>query len=162
VGRALADTGGLVGAILAVALAYELAMRVAALIVRRPRVGHPLAVRFAHGLVPIAFAYAAAHYFSLLVLEGQQGIALLSDPLGQGWNLLGTEGFRPNLALLSANAIWLVQVGVIVAGHVAGVVLAHDRAIAFLGAEAGLRSQYSVLAVMVMFTIGGLVILSGA
>jgi hypothetical protein len=160
--RALADTGGLLGTVLVVALAYGLAMKAAAIIVRRPSEGHPLAVRFAHSLVPIAFAYAAAHYFSLLLLEGQQGIPLLSDPLGQGWNLVGTAGFRPTLTLLSANAIWLVQVGVIVAGHVAGVVLAHDRAIASLGSEAGLRSQYSVLAIMVMFTVGGLVILSGA
>ncbi|MGH2739728.1 MAG: hypothetical protein ACRDH6_04495 [Actinomycetota bacterium] len=160
--RALADTGGLVGMVLLVSLAYVLAMTAAAALVRQPRNWHPLAVRFVHSLVPIAFAYAAAHYFSLLVLEGQQGLRLLSDPFGEGWNLLGTAGYQLNLTLLSANAIWLVQVAAIVAGHVAGVVLAHDRSVAIFHADIAVRSQYVLLAIMVMFTIGGLLILSGA
>ena len=36
---------------------------------------HPLAVRFAHSLVPIMLAYVVAHYFSFLVLEGQLGLS---------------------------------------------------------------------------------------
>ena len=43
-----------------------------------------LARRFAHTLIPIAFAYALAHYFSLLVFQGQGAIHLISDPLGHG------------------------------------------------------------------------------
>jgi hypothetical protein len=161
-GRALADSGGLVAMILAMAVAYSAAMAAAAAILRRPRTWHPLAVRFIHSLIPIAFAYAAAHYFSLLVLEGQLGIALLSDPFGAGWDLLGTAEWRANLTLLSANAIWYVQVGAIVAGHIAGVVLAHDRSVALFPPRSATRTQYALLAVMVLFTIGGLVVLSGA
>lgn len=160
--KALADTGGLLGMVLLVSLAYMLAMTAAAALVRQPRNWHPLAVRFVHSLVPIAFAYAAAHYFSLLVLEGQQGIRLISDPFGEGWNLLGTAGYSLNLTLLSANAIWLFQVAVIVAGHVAGVLLAHDRSVAIFSTDVAVRSQYMLLAIMVMFTVGGLLILSGA
>jgi hypothetical protein len=122
---------------------------------------HPLAVRFVHSLVPIAFAYVAAHYFSFLFLEGQSGIALASDPFGFGWNLFGTAGYAVNFALLSALVIWYVQVAAIVAGHVAGVVLAHDRAMAAFRPEKAVRTQYALLAVMVLFTVGGLVILSG-
>jgi hypothetical protein len=122
---------------------------------------HPLAVRFAHTLVPIAFAYAVAHYFSLLFLEGQLLFPLLSDPFGQGWNLIGTADWQPNLALLSPNVVWYVQVGAIVAGHVAGVVLAHDRAIADFPPKVAMRTQYALLAIMVMLTIGGLILLSG-
>jgi len=48
------------------------------------------ALAFAHSLVPIAFAYSVAHYFSLLVLEGQGIISLISDPFGFGWDLFGT------------------------------------------------------------------------
>jgi hypothetical protein len=118
-------------------------------------------VRFAHTLVPIAFAYAVAHYFSLLVLEGQLLFPLLSDPFGQGWNLLGTADWQPNLAALSPNVVWYVQVGAIVAGHIAGVVLAHDRAIADFPEGVAMRTQYALLAIMVMLTIGGLVLLSG-
>ncbi|MBI4261084.1 MAG: hypothetical protein HY658_11015 [Actinobacteria bacterium] len=119
-------------------------------------------MRFVHGIVPIAFAYVVAHYFSLLAIEGQLGIRALSDPFAEGWNLLGTAGFSPNQGILTANAIWYVQVGAIVLGHIGGVTLAHDRAIAAFPSDRALRTQYALLVVMVMFTVAGLLILSGA
>lgn len=157
--RAAAGTAGLLGTIAAVALAYALSMGAAAAVAGTR--WHPLAVRFVHSLVPISFAYVVAHYFSLLALEGQLVIPLLSDPLARGWNLLGTGGYRVNLAAVSATTVWYVQVAAIVAGHIGGVVLAHDRAIALFPPGRALRTQYALLAVMVMFTVGGLVILSG-
>jgi hypothetical protein len=48
-----------------------------------------------------------------------------------------------------------------VIGHVAGVILAHDRAIAIFDREDAIRTQYALLAVMVAFTATGLLILSG-
>jgi hypothetical protein len=122
---------------------------------------HPVAARFAHSLVPIVFAYLVAHYFSFMLIEGQVGLSRISDPLGRGWNLFGTAGWTVNLALLSATLIWYVQVAAIVLGHVGGVVLAHDRAIAWFEARHALRTQYALLAVMVLFTSAGLLILSG-
>jgi hypothetical protein len=157
---ALAGTAGLLGVIGLVASAYALAMTAASAVARIP--WHPLSVRFVHSLVPIAFAYAVAHYFSFLVLEGQGGIPLLSDPFGAGWDLFGTADYAINFALLSAVAIWYVQVAAIVIGHIAGVVLAHDRSIAAFRDGRALRTQYALLAIMVMFTVGGLLILSGA
>lgn len=155
----VASTIGLLGTILAVTGAYALAMATAA----RVSGGrwHVLAVRFAHSLVPIVFAYAVAHYFSFLLIEGQIGLARLSDPFGFGWDLFGTAGWAVNLTLLSATAIWYVQVAAIVAGHVGGVVLAHDRAVAMFDAALAGRTQYALLAVMVLFTASGLLILSG-
>jgi hypothetical protein len=155
----LAGTFGLVGVIAIVGIAYALAMLAASGIAGIP--WHPLAVRFVHSLIPIAFAYVAAHYFSFLALEGQAGVALLSDPLGAGWDIFGTAGWTVNLALISAVAVWYVQVGAIVAGHVAGVILAHDRSLAAFRGGHALRTQYALLAIMVMFTVGGLLILSG-
>jgi hypothetical protein len=122
---------------------------------------HELAVRFAPSLVPIVLAYVIAHYFSFLVLEGQLGLVRLSDPFGLGWDLLGTEDWVINLALVSPTTIWYVQVAAIVVGHVGGVVLAHDRAIAMFDRDAAVRTQYALLAVMVLFTASGLLILSG-
>jgi len=158
-GRTAAFTAGLLGTILAVAGVYALAM-VAAARVSGGR-WHVLAVRFAHSLVPIVFAYAVAHYFSFLLIEGQIGLARLSDPFGFGWDLFGTSGWVVNLTLLSATLVWYVQVLAIVAGHIGGVVLAHDRAIAMFDAAFALRTQYALLAVMVLFTASGLLILSG-
>src|SRR3546814_17506665 len=48
--------------------------------------------RYAPSLIPIVLGYCIAHYFSLLVFEGQSFLALLSDPFGSGWDLFGTAG----------------------------------------------------------------------
>jgi hypothetical protein len=157
--RTAVFTAGLLAVILLVTLAYLVAMRVAARVVGGH--WHPLAVRFAPSLVPIVLAYAVAHYFSFLVLEGQLGLVRLSDPFGVGWDLFGTADWVVNLALLSPTTIWYVQVAAIVIGHVGGVVLAHDRAIAMFDRETAVRTQYALLAVMILFTATGLLILSG-
>jgi hypothetical protein len=158
-GRIAIQTAGLLGVICVVTLAYLLAMRAAARIVGDE--WRPLAVRFSPSLVPIVLAYVVAHYFSFLVLEGQLGLLRLSDPFGVGWNLFGTNDWIINLALLSPTTIWYVQVAAIVIGHVGGVVFAHDRAIAMFDRGAAVRTQYALLAVMVLFTASGLLILSG-
>jgi hypothetical protein len=120
---------------------------------------------FAHTLIPIAFAYLVAHYFSLFVFQEQaQFTYLLSDPLGTGTtDLFGTASSGIDFRLLSANAIWYVQVGALVIGHVTGLTLAHDRAVAYWGDyRQAARSQYWMLAVMVAFTCFGLYLLSVA
>ena len=86
---------------------------------------------FAHTLIPIALAYLVAHYFSLVVFQEQaQFTYLLSDPLGDGSDLFGTAAAAIDYGLIGANAIWYVQVGALVVGHVIALTLAHDRAIA--------------------------------
>ena len=116
--------------------------------------------RFAHTLVPIALAYAFAHYFTLILFEGQQIISNASDPFGLGWDLLGTRDYKINF-FLGPTTVWYIQVGAIVAGHVAGVVLAHDRALADYPGGGAVRSQYPMLALMVLLTMLGLFILAG-
>jgi hypothetical protein len=116
---------------------------------------------FAHTLVPIAFAYALAHYFSLLIWQGQAIGYLASDPLGNGANLFGTSSYQIDYQIISYAAIWYVQVAALVSGHVGGLALAHDRALAlYPDAEEAIRSQYWMLAVMVAFTSFGLWLLS--
>ncbi len=122
-----------------------------------------LAGRFAHTLVPIALAYVIAHYFSLLATRGQAMFYLVSDPLGTGKDFFGTAGATIDYTWISATAIWYVQVGALVLGHVAGLVLAHDRAlVTFKDPRAATRSQYWMLAVMIAFTSLGLWLLSAA
>jgi len=112
-------------------------------------------------LVPIALVYAVAHYFSLFVIQGQFVAPLLSDPLGRGWDIFGTAGVQPNLGVLGPNTIWYVQAASLVLGHVAGLAVAHDRAVAiFRDRGDALRSQYAMLALMVVYTVGGLWLLS--
>ena len=148
---------GLLGCIAVVVLAYLAAMRLARRVARAER---PLEPEFLQSLVPIALVYAVAHYFTLLVVQGQFALPLASDPFGYGWDLLGAADFAPNLAPLSPNAVWYVQVGALVAGHVAGLAIAHDRAVTLFPPRAALRSQYALLALMVAYTVGGLWLLS--
>jgi hypothetical protein len=116
---------------------------------------------FAHTLVPIGFAYVLAHYFSLLIWQGQAIGYLASDPLGNGADLLGTSSYQIDYNVLSFAAIWYVQVAALLAGHMAGLALAHDRALAMYdNVEEAVRSQYWMLAVMVAFTSFGLWLLS--
>jgi hypothetical protein len=125
---------------------------------------HPtgeLAARFVHTLVPIALAYVVAHYFSLLAYQGQAMDYLVSDPLGHGANLFGTASTGIDYTWIGSTGIWYVQVGALVLGHVAGLTLAHDRALAtYSEPRAATRSQYWMLAVMVAFTSLGLWLLS--
>jgi hypothetical protein len=124
--------------------------------------GDALAGRFAHTLVPIAVAYVVAHYFSLVAVQGQALAALASDPLGNGANLFGTASMTVDYGLLSAATVWGVQVVALVAGHVGGLVLAHDRALTtFADHRRAMRSQRWMLVVMVGFTSLGLWLLSG-
>lgn len=116
---------------------------------------------FAHTLVPIGFAYVLAHYFSLLIWQGQAIGYLASDPLGNGANLFGTSTYQIDYNVISFAAIWYVQVAALLAGHVVGLALAHDRALAMYdNVEEAVRSQYWMLAVMVAFTSFGLWLLS--
>ncbi len=116
---------------------------------------------FAHSLVPIAFAYVLAHYFSLLLWQSQAMVYLASDPLGNGANIFGTSNFQIDYHLISYAAIWYVQVAALVSGHVGGLALAHDRALVlYKDPEEAVRSQYWMLAVMVAFTSFGLWLLS--
>lgn len=122
-----------------------------------------LSREFVHTLVPIALVYAAAHYVSLLVIQGQAVGFLASDPLGEGWNLFGTATATINYGVLGQNAYWLMQVGFVIAGHVAALTLAHDRAIALYDrVRLAIRSQLWMLAIMVGFTLLALFLLAEA
>lgn len=152
---------GVAGLVLAVALV--LAVYLAAVDAARA-VGSrhgSLAADFAGSLIPIALAYAVAHYFTLFVIQGQAARRLVSDPFGWGWDLFGTADAPLRLGLLAPNTVWYVQVGSLVVGHVLGLVLAHDRAVAlFTIPGRALRAQYALLALMVAYTVGGLWLLS--
>ncbi|MFC7528308.1 hypothetical protein [Actinoplanes sp. GCM10030250] len=97
-------------------------------------------------LIPIAVGYTLAHYLSLLLVEGPRGFLLLI----QQWGLV--PGAEWNLTP-APQVITGAQIALILIGHVIGVVVAHDRALA---AEPS-RSSLEVLAdelPLVLFMIG--------
>ncbi len=119
--------------------------------------------RFAHSMVPIIVGYLTAHYLSYFVEVGQQTVVQLSDPLSKGWNLLGTADL-PVSYWLSEHPTFLaiIKVLAVVAGHVLGVIAAHDRAIKLLPRRHQLTGQLPLLLVMVFYTVTGLYLLFGA
>ena len=153
------NSGGLVFGIGVVMALYRVAIAAMARITGEHE--HELGDLFGPSLIPIMVAYTLAHYFSFLAFEGQNLIRLASDPYGLGWNLFGTAQWRVDYTFLSTSAIAWTQTSAIAVGHMLAVLVAHDRALERFPPELAVRSQYPMLAAMVAFTIGGLLLLLG-
>ncbi len=114
----------------------------------------------AGSVVPIVIGYAVAHYFTLLVVEGQRTAINWSDPMGLGWNVFGSAGMGVNQQIFNhPTAIALVQVIAIVGGHVLGIVAAHEKSLQLVQPRHALVAQLPMLAVMVFYTCSGLLLL---
>jgi hypothetical protein len=119
--------------------------------------------QLAHSVVPIIVGYIIAHYLSYLVEVGQLTLIQMSDPFSDGSNYLGTGNLQVSYWLsyqptLLAN----IKVLAVVAGHVLGVIAAHDRAIRILPPRHQLTGQLPLLFAMIAFTVGGLYLLFAA
>ena len=120
-----------------------------------------LMTAFVFSLVPIALAYHFAHYLGFLLIQGQLIIPLASDPFGAGADLFGTAGYVVNIAITNARFIWIFAVISIVTGHIIAVYLAHLRANnVYGGGSLALKSQLPMLALMVIYTVVSLWIIS--
>ncbi len=120
-----------------------------------------LCLQFALTLVPVAFVYNIAHYYTLLLTEGQNMFRIISDPFGFGWNLFNTSEYEVNLTIIDANFTWHFQVALILVGHIVGTYLAHMVALkVFPSHKKALLSQFPLLILMVVYTMIGLWILS--
>ena len=156
----IADSLGLLLAIAVVVGFYRIGVVGMHTVSRRPGTAQ-LWRLFAHTLVPIGFAYVLAHYFSLLIWQGQAIGYLASNPLGHGTDYFGTASWHINYNFIGSTGIWYIQVLALVVGHVCGLALAHDRALAtYRSPQLAVRSQYWMLVVMVGFTSLGLWLLS--
>lgn len=155
----LNGTLGLLEMIALVGALYVAGTRLSGRLAGQPRDVQPR--RYAGSIVPIVLGYTVAHYFSLLVLDGQRTWILASNPLGQtGVDLFGTYGNAVDLTAVGPDAIALVQVGAVVLGHVLGVILAHERAL-LSARHVRASDQLPLVVVMVLFTVGGLALLFG-
>jgi len=116
-------------------------------------------------IVPIALAYHIAHYITALLVDGQYALVALSDPFALGWNLFGTADMMVEAGVVagaqSAWWLWNIQAGVIIAGHVLAVLVAHGLAwrLHRQPSRAAL-SQVPLTLLMVAYTIFGLWLLA--
>jgi hypothetical protein len=152
----LISTAGLLVMIILVGLTFVVATRLA---------GHaayqeskPVPGLLAHTVIPIIVGYVIAHYFSLLVFQGQQAVVLLSNAL----DAAVAAGSAVNYGLVTPGVIALVQVSAVVAGHVLAVISAHDRSVALFDRTQAVVGQLPLMVLMVGYTMGGLTLLFAA
>jgi ABC-type branched-subunit amino acid transport system substrate-binding protein len=115
-------------------------------------------------LVPIAFGYLVAHNAYYLLVNGQLLIPLLGDPAGRGWHLLPApfnDSYELHRNLVPTSAIWYFQVALIIAVHIAAVILAH-RYLAHAARSERLarRSEWPWIVAMVGYTMTSLWLLA--
>ncbi len=154
VGETLAFTIGMGAVMVAPAIVYGVLVRFSQLASGGSKVSyHNYFIRYAYALLPIALFYHLAHNLEHLLMEGQKIVPLLSDPLGWGWDLLGTEGMT--LApLTNLPTLWIVQVILVMTGHVFSLWSARRTAGAlFADTGAARRSQLPMLVAMVLFSL---------
>ncbi|WP_036476315.1 hypothetical protein [Mycobacterium sp. URHD0025] len=149
-GASLIRTAGLLVFAATVAVTFWAATRTTGGVDRRLR--RQLPGLMAHSLIPIVVGYVFAHYLSYLVERGQQTVILL----------FGLHDAQVSY-FLSAHPTLLatLKVGFVLAGHVAGVIAAHDRALRLLPKHHQLTGQLATMLVMVGYTFTGLYLLFG-
>ena len=95
------------------------------------------------------------------LIQGQQAIPLISDPLSLRWNLLGTAKYQPDTRVIEAAGSWYVAVGAIVLGHAIAVWLAHRVALRmFGGARRAVIATAPLTAAMLVYTAISLAVLA--
>jgi hypothetical protein len=154
-----ANTVGLALMAPCLALAYSMAVVAGRHLAQTPRIpGLVLAV------VPIALAYHIAHYLADFPVDALKTIKALSDPFGTGLNLFGTTGLHPPASIMMdhqmATLVYRLQTAIIVAGHVMAVLVAHLLALRSGAIRSTVLSQAPLNALMVLYTVFGLWLLS--
>jgi hypothetical protein len=153
-------TAGLVVFAAVVATTFSLAARTTGGVDGKMR--RELPGLMAHSLIPIVIGYVFAHYLTYLVERGQQTMIGLADPLGLGWNPLGLRDAQVSYVLSTHPAVLAtLKVCFVVAGHIAAVLAAHDKALRLLPKGHQLTGQLAMMLVMVGYTFTGLYLLFG-
>ena len=114
---------------------------------------------FALSLVPVAVGYAVAHYFGMAVFEGQQLFIQMSDPFDRWWNLFGSADGYINYRVVGPTAMAAIQAFGIIGGHLAGVMVGHDRALATLRKKDDVTGQLPLVILLASLTAIALVLL---
>ncbi len=153
------ETFGILFSLIMFILIYFVFIYISKLISKSERSIVDFALIFATSLIPIAFAYNIAHYYTLIFTEGPNILRLISDPFGFGWNLFLTADYYTNI-IIPANFIWHSEVALILIGHIVAVYLSHKISINIFTGKRAILSQFPMLVLMILYTIVGLWILS--
>ena len=160
-GAIFAKTLGLLALLLIFLVIYTIFSMLARFFSQSKESISALAYKFVYALLPIAIVYEVAHFVTLLFLEGQRAIYLVSNPFGFGWNIFGSADYKIDFQVINLKTLWNWQVALIILGHIAAVYIAHIIAIHFFkDKKKALKSQYPMLVLMVFYTIFSLWIIA--
>lgn len=120
---------------------------------------------FAPSILPIALGYHIAHFLPSFLVDSQYALAVASDPMGKGADLLGLGTFYVTTGFFnshdSVKLIWLTQATAVVGGHILAVMLAHAIALRHFGTTRhAVLSQAPLALFMVLYTLFGLWLLA--
>jgi hypothetical protein len=136
---------------------YLLALLLAKILTRSTLSIYALAMRFCLSLIPIAFAYHVAHYYTFLIVQFDAFPSLLREALGFSASTDDIIG----AGALEMGLVWHTQVAVVLLGHVLSVVVAHYESLrVFPRRREAIVSQLPLLVLMVAYTTLGLWILT--
>lgn len=161
----LQNLAGLVVANIALVVAFALCIWLG-LRIARSDAGLAAAVSaFAPSILPIALGYHVAHYFATALVDAQYVYVALSDPLARGWDLLGIGQFYVTTGFFNTadtvRAIFLVQAGAVVIGHILAILVAHAQAVRWFGSgRQAVLSQAPLALFMIAYTWFGLWLLA--
>jgi ferredoxin len=154
-GKTAAFTGAMLIAVAVPVVLYQLSCWLSRRLVPSLS-GRDLFAQFSVALLPVALFYHLAHNSMHLLMEGTHIMPLLSDPLGRGTDYFGTANWSGG-HIFSETTIGLIQVGLIAAGHIFGVIAAHRVGEKLLTSRAQVsRSLVPVTALMVLLSCAGL------
>jgi hypothetical protein len=163
----LPNTLGLIAAPAVLAMIYFAAVMAGARLAGEARLvaGRGLVTHLVYSIIPISVAFHAAHYLTLLLINGQYLYAAISDPFALGWDLFGTADRHVTASMLidihSVEKLWMAQTAIIVTGHCIGIVIAHMIALRHFAQPASATiSQIFLGLAMVGYTVFGLWLLS--
>jgi hypothetical protein len=106
--------------------------------------------------VAVAAGWVAAHYLSLLLIEGQGVPIWLSDPFATGADLFGRADAMVDLEPVPTDVLAAIQAVPFVLGHLAGIVVVQRRAAARVRSAAQLGpATFLPRALIAVLLVGG-------
>jgi len=154
--RTLNFTVSMAAAVAVPMVVYWFCCRIGAMVAGPQHKAKELFVHYAYSLLPVALFYHLAHNLMHILGEGGHIVSLASDPMGTGANYFGTADMKLG-HLVSESLTWQLQVGLILIGHIYGIIVAHriSRKL-YDDKAAATRSLIPMLAMMVLISVGGL------
>ena len=155
----LLNSVGLIWCVAVIGCVYVGACRVIARMSRRS--AGDVVKQFAGVLLPVGAAWSIAHYLTAFLIDVQNFVALLSDPLGRGWDLFGTINNSINYRLLTPSQTGWIQTLTLAFGCLGGALVAHDIAFSSYRGRTAARVTYPLATAVILAAAGSIWLLLG-